>query len=156
MSGIEERVEEAVEEIPGIAALLVFGSRARRAGRPESDLDIAVLPDEDATAEGGDLFRHRLQKSVAAALADLAPRGRVDVVFLDRAPDTLRQRVMEQGRLVLCHDPDAWRALRVKTMKEYGDREWARRLHRQALRERLLEGGRNGRPARAHQPTQRP
>jgi hypothetical protein len=74
------------------------------------------------------------------ALADLAPEGRVDVVLLDRAPDTLRQRVMEHGRMVLCRDPAAWKALRVATMKEYGDREWARRMYREALRRRLLEG----------------
>lgn len=73
------------------------------------------------------------------ALAHLAPAGRVDAVPLDRAPATLRQRVMEDGNMVLCRDPAAWKALRLRTMKEYGDQQWARDLFRRTLRRRILE-----------------
>ncbi len=152
MPPIEEQVRNAVAEIPDISVLLVFGSRGRHEPHPGSDLDVAVLPRPDEGDEDDSRLRHRLQKSLAVALADLAPEGRVDVVFLDEAPDTLRQRVMEEGRMVLCRDPAAWRALRVKTMKEYGDREWWRRLYRRELRRRLLEGRPSGRSGRARKP----
>lgn len=155
MAELEAQVRELVEGIPGIAVLLIFGSRARGEARPGSDLDVALLPAVEAGVEMQSLFRHRLQKNVAVALAELASGGRVDVVFLDEAPDTLRQRVMEQGRMVLCRDPEAWHALRVATMKEYGDREWARRIYRQALRRRLMEGRPSGRSARAREPLER-
>jgi hypothetical protein len=155
MDGIEKRVLDAVAEIPGISVLLVFGSQARGEAHPRSDLDVAVLPSREGAAEDESLRRHRLQKRLAVALAELAAGGRVDVVFLDEAPDTLRQRVMEQGRMVLCRDPEAWKALRVATMREYGDREWARRLYRRALRRRLLEGRPSGRSARSRQPLER-
>lgn len=46
---------------------------------------------------------------------------------------TLRQRVMEQGRMAECRDPGPWQALRVATMKEYGDSEWFRRIDRREL-----------------------
>lgn len=156
MKSLEERVLEAVGEVPEVAVLLVFGSRARGEAREQSDLDIAVLPAPGAgKGEAESLRRHGLQKALAVALAGLAPAGRVDVVFLDEAPDTLRQRVMEQGRMVLCRDIAAWRALRVRTMKEYGDREWARRLYRRELRRRLLEGRPSGRSARSREPLER-
>lgn len=159
MKPIEEQVREAAAEVPGVAVLLVFGSRARGRPRPDSDLDVAVLP--ATSGEGGEceeddaLHRHRLQKRLIVALYELAPEGRVDVVFLDEAPVTLRQKVMEEGRMVLCRDPAAWRALRVATMKEYGDSEWARRLYQRKLRERLLEGRPSGRSARTRKPFER-
>jgi len=155
MNDLERQVLVRVAELPGVAVLLVFGSRARGKARPDSDLDVAVLPSGRRDEENASLLRHRLQKTLAVALADLAPDGRVDVVFLDEAPDTLRQRVMEHGRMVLCRDPAAWQALRVATMKEYGDREWARRLFRRALRRRLLEGRPSGRSARTRKPLER-
>lgn len=155
MSILDQRVREVVAEIPGISVLLVFGSRARGVTHSLSDLDVAVLPSRGPASEDASLRRHQLQKRLAVALAALAPGGRVDVVFLDEAPDTLRQRVMEQGSMVLCRDPAAWKALRVATMREYGDREWARSLFRRELRRRLLGGRPSGRSARAREPLER-
>jgi hypothetical protein len=82
-------------------------------------------------------------------LADLAPEGRVDVVFLDEASDLLRQRVLETGRLLINRDPKAFRDLRVRTMREYGDREWVRDLMRTAQKRRLEQGEPSGRSGRA-------
>ncbi len=155
MDDLERDIHDAVAKIPGIAVLVAFGSRATGKARPDSDLDVAVLPAEEEGLARGTHRRHRLRIAVAAALAHLASDERVDVVLLDEAPDTLRQRVMEHGRMVLCRDPAAWRRLRVRTMKEYGDREWARSVYRRALRRRLLEGRPSGRSARARKPLER-
>ena len=144
MPALDEQILRVTEDMPGISVLVVFGSRARGAHRPDSDLDVAVLPDTEDSRT-----RWRLQSSLAAALADLAPEGRVDVVLLDEAPDTLRQRIMETGRVLLCRDPEAWKELRVRTMREYGDREWARKLFQEAQFRRLTEGGPSGRSGKA-------
>jgi len=148
-----DQVYEAVREIPGIAALLVFGSRARGRARSDSDLDVAFLPDDDLQSPPRLADDPRIR--IALALAHLAPEGRVDAVPLDRAPAALRQRVMEHGVMVLCRDPAAWRALRVRTMKEYGDQQWARRMYRQAMRERIRQGRTSGRSARAFESLER-
>lgn len=148
-----ERIRQAVEEIPGIDALLVFGSRARGTARPDSDLDIAFLPTAGYRPPPG--LAGNLRVQIMVALAHLAPEGRVDAISLDQAPATLRQRVMEHGRMVLCRDPAAWKALRLRTMKEYGDQQWARRMFRRALRQRILEGRPSGRSARAYQSFER-
>ena len=141
MSTLIDDVRAATRDVPGIGSLVVFGSRARGRERPNSDLDVAVLPLSDSDEKTEPLARRRLLSSLAVALADLAPEGRVDVVFLDEAPDVLRQKVLEHGILVTCHEPAAWRQLRVATMREYGDREWARKMFRKALRRRLTSGG---------------
>ena len=148
MAGLDEQVARATESIPGIAALSVFGSRANGTSRPDSDLDVAILP-----ADG--VSRRRLQVSVAVALADLAPEGRVDVVLLDEAPELLRHQILATGRLVLCRDGRAWRDLRVQTMREHGDREWVRDLLRRAQQRRLEKGERGGRSGRAVQSLRR-
>jgi predicted nucleotidyltransferase len=144
MPALDDEIVRLAGSIPGISALAVFGSRARGTERATSDLDVAVLPDtEDPRA------RRRLQTDLAVALADLSPEGRVDVILLDEAPDLLRQRILETGRLVLCRDRRAWSDLRVRTMREYGDQEWFRRLYREAQASRLEKGERSGRSGRA-------
>lgn len=144
MPALDEEILRLAEPIPGISALAVFGSRARGTERATSDLDVAVLPDtEDPRA------RRRLQTGLAVALADLSPEGRVDVILLDEAPDLLRQRILETGRLVLCRDRRAWSDLRVRTMREYGDQEWFRQLYREAQASRLEKGEPSGRSGRA-------
>jgi len=144
MEPLDEDITHAVQDLPGISVLVVFGSRARGTHRPDSDLDVAVLP---ATLDSRG--RRHLQADLAVALADLAPEGRVDVVLLDEADDVLRQRIMETGRVLINRDNEAWKALRVRTMREYGDREWARRLFMEAQRCRLERGDFSGRSGKA-------
>lgn len=141
---LDDRIVDLSESVPGISALMVFGSRAQGSPRPDSDLDVAVLP---STADPRE--RRRLQAGLASALTDLAPGGRVDVVLIDEAPDLLRQRILETGRILLCRDPAAFQSLRVRTMREYGDREWVRQLMRTAQRRRLELGETGGRSGRA-------
>ena len=83
------------------------------------------------------------------ALAHLAPEGRVDVILLDEAPVDLRQGIMETGRVLLDRDPEAWKELRVRTMREYGDSEYYRRQYHEAQRRRLERGEPSGRSAKA-------
>ena len=144
MPTLDEEILHAAEPLPGIAVLVLFGSRAQGSHRPDSDLDIAVLPDTtDSRA------RRYLQADLAVALADLAPDGRVDVILLDEAPDFLRQRIMVTGRVLLNRDNDAWKELRVRTMREYGDSEYYRRIYREAQKRRLEPGEPSGRSAKA-------
>jgi len=140
---LDQEITRLVDPLPGIAALVVFGSRARGTPRADSDLDVAVLPAVSGTE------RRHLQADVALALAGLAPEGRVDVVLLDAAPELLRQRVLETGRLLICRDPAAWKELRVSTMREHGDREWARRMLCEGQRRRYERGESSGRSPRA-------
>lgn len=144
MQPLDEKILKAARNLPGVAVLVVFGSRARGNHRPDSDLDIAVLPD---TAD----FRARrhLQADLTVALAHLAPEDRVDVILLNEASEVLRQRIIETGRVLLNRDPEAWKELRVRTMREYGDSEYYRRLYHETQRSRLEQRESSGRSAKA-------
>lgn len=144
MAPLDQQAREILEGIDGIAVAVLFGSRAKGNERPDSDLDIALVP---KTPEAD--RRRRLRNRVAAELASLAPDGRVDVVLLDEAPVLLRQRVLEHGRPVVLRDEAAWKRLRVETLREWGDMEWYRRRFMAAQRRRLTEGDFSGRRPRA-------
>lgn len=145
MRPLDDEITRRAEPIEGISSLLVFGSRAAGTQRPDSDLDVAVLP----SVGNNPAARRKLQTGLAVALAELAPEGRVDVILLDEAPDLIRQRVLETGRLLICRNPAAFRDLRVRTMREYGDREWVRELMLAAQKRRLEQGEPSGRSPRA-------
>ena len=142
--GIDARIARALAALDGVGTVALFGSRARNRARPNSDLDVAILP---GTADP--MRRRRLVSRAAAALAGLAPDGRVDVVLVDEAPELLRQRIFEHGRVVMQRNPADWRAWRVRTMREHGDREPYRRMLRNAQARRLAAGGTGGRSGRA-------
>jgi predicted nucleotidyltransferase len=141
---LETRILTALRDLrDAIEVLVLFGSRAGGRPRADSDLDVALLAREAAPE------RDRLPAEVAAALSDVVPYTRVDVVALDRAPELLRQRIMERGQVLLGASSPRWKQLRVQTMREHADREWCRGLLREAQRKRLQEGRPSGRSGRA-------
>lgn len=55
-----ERCRQAVLRIDPSAELILYGSRARGEGRPDSDWDLLVLIDGPATLKAEDTFRRQL------------------------------------------------------------------------------------------------
>jgi uncharacterized protein len=98
-----------------IAAVYAFGSVARGAARPASDLDVGVLFVEPppATLDG-------LPVDLQDALTRAAGRT-VDLVVLNTAPVDLVHRVLRDGRLV--HETDRSRriAFEVRSRALYFD-----------------------------------
>ncbi len=140
MDRLQESILQALAPYPSIHAALLFGSLSRGKPRPGSDLDLAVL-----TAGTGAGPRRKMMTALMSALSDLSPSGKVDLVFLDEAPPALRQRIMEEGKLLFCRDRRAWARWRERTMREYFDMEIYRRAYMAAQKKRLLERRRSGR-----------
>ncbi|MGQ0574228.1 MAG: type VII toxin-antitoxin system MntA family adenylyltransferase antitoxin [Pseudonocardia sp.] len=83
----------------GVRFAYLFGSRATRTHRPDSDADVAVLADEPLPL----LVESRLAVDLAAALD--VPR--VDLVDLRRAPLRLLGRILAEGIVIHGRDePD--------------------------------------------------
>ncbi len=118
-----------------MAAGVVFGSRARGSGRPDSDLDLGVLLVER------DPHRRLLERGrLAASLSDLA----VDVVDLDDAPALLAHRALK-GRRLMVRDQRRWVRFVARTLARAGDEQYWRERDARARGRRLAEG-RFGRP----------
>ncbi len=98
-----------------IAAAYLFGSVARGTARPDSDVDVAVLP--RARKSGSlDALELDLEGELERAL------GReVQLVVLHHAPADLVHRVLRDGELVCDHDPSQRIAFEVRARNEYFD-----------------------------------
>jgi predicted nucleotidyltransferase len=106
-------VAEAVKAEPAVLAAYLFGSVARGATGPLSDLDVAVLlcdpADDDVVGRLSDALCRRLGTD------------RVDVISLRRSPVPLCYRVVREGILVFCRDPAARERFTVETVLQYLD-----------------------------------
>jgi len=118
-----------LEAQPDVAAAWLFGSRARGDARPESDIDLAVLP-----AAGGaeDPLRRRLRWGLAASRAAGLAEAELDLVTLDTAPILLAFAVAREGRLLVDHDPVARTAFLETTLHRAQDALHLRRIASEA------------------------
>ena len=110
----------------GIAAAYLFGSVARDRARDTSDVDVAVLFEQDppGTLEG-------LHGELAHALEELFGRP-VDLVILNHAPADLAHRVLRDGILVSERDRSARIRFEVHARRAYFDLEPILRRYRRA------------------------
>lgn len=133
---IESELGERLRSEPEVVAAYLFGSRARGTARHRSDVDIAVLLEDD------DPDTHL---RVVAAVAEVVGSERADVVVLNRAPVALAYRVLRDGRLLCSRDEAVRLAHWVETVDRYLDMAPMRRALDEGL-QRRLEGSRFGRP----------
>ncbi len=120
----------------GIRFAYLFGSRATGRHRPNSDADIAIMPDAplDLLAEA----------AVADQLAQALQVPAVDLVDLRRAPLRMRGRVLSEGRLLYSSDEPGRVAFEVRTWSEYFDFLPTQRAHRDEFLRRVAARGLNG------------
>ena len=106
---------------PTVRLAYLFGSRARGAARPESDIDVAVLVD-DACVVTPTLVKETIWRLIPAMSGDVRS-DLIDLVLLNGAPALLRHRVVRDG-VLLAARTDAERARFVRgTIRDYQDIE---------------------------------
>lgn len=114
-AAIDRIVTEVCGSQPAVVAVYLFGSVARGAAGPASDVDVAVLfaRNPPALLAGP---RFSLEGDLERAL------GRpVDLVVLNDAPVDLRTRVLRDGRILIDRDRSARIAFEVRTRNEAFD-----------------------------------
>ena len=128
---------EYLATIPEIVLGVLFGSYARGQGRPDSDVDCAVLLSEAVpTARYLDL-RLRVMDGLASAIG----RDDVDVAVLNEAPLALAYRVLRDGVLLFCRDHAAYVRYRVRTLNLYFDFAPLLERHQELFLKRVSEEG---------------
>ena len=135
MTGMQlDALRAAVEWLSGVRLAVLFGSRARGAGRSGSDVDVGILlspASRDAWARA------------EVALRRAAGRP-VDVIDLAEAPPLLRFEIARDGQLIIERDPGLWPDFKARAMIDWWD--WAptaRKIHAVAaarVRERAGHG----------------
>jgi predicted nucleotidyltransferase len=101
MEGDSDRLMAEIARVidagPRLRLAILFGSAARGWLRDDSDLDIAVLPEDPG-------LPLRAELELQAALTRAAGRE-VDLVRLDHAPTLLRWEIARSGRVVVANPP---------------------------------------------------
>lgn len=107
-----DAIRRVLDNTPGLALAVLFGSAARAAARRLSDLDVGVLFDE-----GTAVPRH-----LAVDLERASSRS-VDLIQLQEAPPLLRFEIARDGQVLIERRPHAWSDFRARAMVDWWD--WA-------------------------------
>lgn len=125
---------------PDIVAVYLFGSQAGGRVHLGSDVDIAILLDEEAMPPSTDwtspLLNRRLE--LIAAVEDFASCD-VDVITLNNAPPLLCFEVLSKGRLLVEGNREDRVEFEVRTGQIYNDLEPMYEFFDHALRHELKE-----------------
>jgi predicted nucleotidyltransferase len=108
-----ERLRSVLQSGPKLQLAVLFGSAARGTDRPDSDLDIGILPADPELALFDEL-------ALQARLAAVAGRE-IDLVRLDRTRPMLRFRAAREGLVLLAETPVEWTRFRARAGIEHAD-----------------------------------
>jgi predicted nucleotidyltransferase len=115
--GITERLgrlKPLLERDQRVIFAYLFGSLARGAARPLSDVDIALyLGDYDNKAE--------VKLELYARLSDLLGTDEIDLVILNDAPLSLVGRILRHRRLIADTEPFVRHAFESRIIREFFD-----------------------------------
>jgi predicted nucleotidyltransferase len=118
-----DSIRRVLLEGPPLQLAILFGSRARGVARPDSDLDIAILPvDAALSLRDESLLVTNLERVTCAP---------IDLVRLDRAAPALRWRIARDGIVLLSNPPHIARRFLARTGIEHDE---LRELEIEAMR----------------------
>jgi hypothetical protein len=135
-SSIREGVVRCMSKKREIQAAYIFGSVASGRTRPGSDVDIAVLLNENSSRFRSPDYRLKLAAEISSAIG----RPDVDLTILNEAPPVLAHQVLSKGQLVFERSASARADFQVRTVNVYLDTEPMRALYRRYLKKRIREG----------------
>lgn len=111
--GALEELMAAVRSDPRVLAVLLYGSRARGTWTEESDVDVCLVAAPGFDEAGGD----------AALRVDYLPFPELDLRFFHTLPLYVRQRVLEDGKVLFVRDEPALYDVASRTVFEFEDFE---------------------------------
>lgn len=118
----------------------LFGSVAQGRANSLSDVDIALLVDEEKFNELDAKKPYGYKAAVIADLIGLLQANEIDLVLLHEAPPLLANEVISEGSLLFCRDEDVRIAFEVSVKHRYIDTKPLRQIKRQYLYERIDRG----------------
>jgi predicted nucleotidyltransferase len=125
----------AREAPPPVVSAYLFGSHAEGRAHRESDVDVAVVLDYDQAPTRQERFDHRVR--LGSALIRALHVNDVDLVVLNDTPPLLARRILSEGKLLYCADPEADRVFERNVRLRAADLEPFLLKHRQTLIEAL-------------------
>jgi predicted nucleotidyltransferase len=133
-----EKLSARIRDLPFVRLAYLFGSRARGRAREDSDIDVAVLTDDDRCADAEEHYQTLL--AILDAL-DGVSAAELDIVLLNEAPPLLRHRVLRDGVLLFARSPEERVRFAIRAIRDHQDGE----VRREEFLRRGLERMKRGR-----------
>lgn len=127
MIDLFEKAAGVLARDPRVEAVYGFGSEIHGTPGPRSDVDLAVLLNQDVKL----IEELRLRAAVVEALG----RDDVDLVRLNQAPPLLRFEVLATGRRLFARDEEAVDGFEARCLRQYQDSHHLRAVQRRLARE---------------------
>lgn len=128
-----DRVRGVIENGPPLRLAVVFGSGARDALRPESDVDVGIVPRDYELSLAAEFdLQTRLERACGRP---------VDLIRLDRASTLLRWEAARGARLVLADPPVEFSRFLAMAALEHAELMTSLAPAAAGFRRRLLERG---------------
>jgi predicted nucleotidyltransferase len=124
--------------LDGLVAVYLYGSYGTRYQTPLSDIDLALVFDEQNVPGG------KLQLEIVGRVMQTLHEDDVSVTFLNDAPLSFRHKVLAEGRLLLLLDEIAHADFLERTISRYCDFAVAEQHFFQEYDEALVEDYRDG------------
>ncbi|MFO7836651.1 MAG: nucleotidyltransferase domain-containing protein [Candidatus Thorarchaeota archaeon] len=127
-------VKSTLESDQKIQAIYLFGSHATNTVNPMSDIDIAVLLDEEMVEDMVEIYWELLRR-----ISDALHTDRLDLVILNESEPVLKFNVIKDGILIYERDSVARVRFERRTINEYLDMQYIWEYYDAQLKKRLLE-----------------
>jgi len=127
---IRKRVTGIIQAFPEVKAVFLFGSMAEGRSRADSDIDLAVVP------ENGNVRLRKLDLLAALVKAGL---DHADLVILDDSDVVLRYEAVRPNCLLYAREDFDLGTYYSRALREYLDFLPYLKLQRKALKQRLLD-----------------
>lgn len=114
-----------------IKLIYIFGSYSMGKNNSHSDLDIALLLEED--------FDPLQKLNLIGDLCSIFKRNDIDLVIMNSANPVLCHQIIKYGRLVYIQSEDVKVGFEVKVLSEYLDTEYLRRTQMHYINEWVKE-----------------
>jgi len=127
--------------VPGVKLALLFGSTVSGRAKPDSDIDVAVWIEADATVS-----RYETIRGLLGALGRVLPASRIDLVVLNEAGPRLAVEVARHGHVVYEAERGVAQRFRRQAAATMQDTEIRSRMIRPIRLKRLKQEIPHGRP----------
>jgi len=119
----------------GIVFAYIFGSAAKKGLTKLSDIDFAVFLDKSISQSE----HYKIRLLLLDQLGRFIKNKPLDIAILNNASPLLVQLVILQGKVIFCKDEDLRVSFQLKSLKEFDDAFYLRRIYYRYLEERVKE-----------------
>ncbi len=135
---IRDKVAEYFSTRPEIKVGYIFGSRAKGEENKLSDIDIAILVDEETVPKD---LPFGYKANIITELMELLKTQKVDLVILNESPLFLCFRVIHDGLILYSNDEKKRVDFEVQVMNQYFDQQYYYERHAQLTINRIAKEG---------------